>query len=104
MTIYGEPRLLPCGDRAISVELGDEISREVTARILALDYLIRRDDGDELHVEVRCWNAARTAAERAGNAPALEAIADRGLGAALESAELAEAPGTRGAVGMSSAR
>ena len=42
MTIYNEPRLLPCGDRAISVELGDEISREVNARILALDYLIRK--------------------------------------------------------------
>jgi len=42
MTIYAEPRLLPCGDRALSVELGDEISREVNARVLALDYLIRR--------------------------------------------------------------
>ena len=67
----------------------------------ALDYLVRRDDGDELHVEVRCWNAARTAAERAGNAPALEAMADRGLAAALESAELADAPATRGAVVIS---
>jgi len=43
MTIYNEPRLLPCGDRAISVELGDEISREVNARVLALDYLIRQE-------------------------------------------------------------
>jgi KipI family sensor histidine kinase inhibitor len=43
MTIYNEPRLLPCGDRAISVELGDEISREVNGRILALDYLIRQE-------------------------------------------------------------
>jgi inhibitor of KinA len=43
MTIYAEPRLLPCGDRAVSVELGDEISREVNARVLALDYLIRRE-------------------------------------------------------------
>jgi inhibitor of KinA len=42
MTIYAEPRLLPCGDRALSVELGDEISREVNARVLALDYLIRQ--------------------------------------------------------------
>ena len=41
MTIYVEPRLLPCGDRALSVELGDEISREMSARVLALDYLIR---------------------------------------------------------------
>jgi hypothetical protein len=67
----------------------------------ALDYLIRREDGDELHAEVRCWNLARTAAERAGNAPALDAMADRGLAAALESAELAEAPATRGAVVIS---
>ena len=43
MTIYAEPRLLPCGDRALSVELGDEISREVNARVLALDYLIRKE-------------------------------------------------------------
>ena len=40
---YPEPRLLPCGDRAVSVELGDEISREVNARVLALDYLIQRE-------------------------------------------------------------
>ena len=43
MTIYPDPRLLPCGDRAVSVELGDEISREVSARVLALDYLIQRE-------------------------------------------------------------
>ncbi len=43
MTIYAQPRLLPCGDRALSVELADEIGREVTARVLALDYLIRAD-------------------------------------------------------------
>jgi inhibitor of KinA len=43
MTIYAEPRLLPCGDRAIAVELGDEIGREVNARVLALDYLIRQE-------------------------------------------------------------
>jgi KipI family sensor histidine kinase inhibitor len=40
MTIYAEPRLLPCGDRALSVELADEIGRDVTARVLALDYLL----------------------------------------------------------------
>jgi len=43
MTIYHEPRLLLCGDRAISVELGDEISREVNGRVLALDYLIQQE-------------------------------------------------------------
>src|SRR5262245_19029669 len=43
MTIYAEPRLLPCGDRALSVELADEIGREVTSRVLALDYLLRAD-------------------------------------------------------------
>jgi inhibitor of KinA len=42
VTVYAEPRLLPCGDRALSVELGDEISREVTARVLALEYLIQQ--------------------------------------------------------------
>jgi inhibitor of KinA len=42
VSIYTDPRLLPCGDRALSVELGDEISREVTARVLALEYLIQQ--------------------------------------------------------------
>ena len=40
--IYPEPRLLACGDRAVSVELADEIGREVSLRVLALDYLIRQ--------------------------------------------------------------
>jgi hypothetical protein len=43
----------------------------------ALDYRIRRQDGEELHAEVRCWDKAHAAAERAGNAEALAAIADR---------------------------
>jgi KipI family sensor histidine kinase inhibitor len=42
VTIYAEPRLLPCGDLAVSVELGDEIGREVNARVLALEYLLRQ--------------------------------------------------------------
>ena len=67
----------------------------------ATDYLIRREDGEELHAEVRCWNAARAAAERARNAEALEAIADRGVTAALDAAELAESPAARGAVVIS---
>jgi hypothetical protein len=64
----------------------------------AVDYLIRRADGAELHAEVRCWDRAHEAAERAANETALAAIADRGLVAALESAERAESPATRGAV------
>ena len=64
----------------------------------ALDYRIRREDGEELHAEVRCWNKARAAAERAGNAEALAAIGDRGSAAALEYAELVESPAARGAV------
>jgi inhibitor of KinA len=40
--IYAEPRFLPCGDLALSVELGDDINREVNARVLALEYLIRQ--------------------------------------------------------------
>jgi KipI family sensor histidine kinase inhibitor len=42
VTIYVEPRLLPCGDVAVSVELADEISRDVNARVLALEYLIQQ--------------------------------------------------------------
>jgi hypothetical protein len=66
-----------------------------------IDYRIRREDGEELHVEVRCWDKARDAARRAGNARALEAIEDRGAAAALDSAELAESPTSRGAVMIS---
>ena len=64
----------------------------------AIDYLIRREDGEELHAEVRCWEKANTAAERAANAEALAAIADRGSAAAVEYAEQVESPATRGAV------
>jgi inhibitor of KinA len=40
--IYAEPRFLPCGDLALSVELGEDINREVNARVLALEYLIQQ--------------------------------------------------------------
>ena len=43
----------------------------------AVDYRIRREDGGELHAEVRCWAKALAAAERAANAEALAAMADR---------------------------
>jgi inhibitor of KinA len=42
VTIWAEPRLLPCGDRAVSVELGDEVDRELNARVLALEYLLQQ--------------------------------------------------------------
>ena len=64
----------------------------------ALDYRIRREDGEELHADVRCWDKARDAAERAANAEALAAIADRGSAAALEYAELVESPAAHGSV------
>ena len=67
----------------------------------AVDYRIRRDDTEELHAEVRCWNRAHAAAERAANPEALAAIADRGNAAALEYAELVESPAKRGAVVIS---
>jgi hypothetical protein len=50
---------------------------------------------------VRCWEKAHAAAERAANAEALAAIADRGNDAAVEYAELVESPATRGAVVIS---
>jgi KipI family sensor histidine kinase inhibitor len=40
MGLYAEPRLLPAGDRAVAVELGDDISREASARVLALERLL----------------------------------------------------------------
>ena len=67
----------------------------------AVDYRIRREDGAELHAEVRCWNKAHAAAERAANTEALAAIADRGVAAALEYADLLESPAARGAVMIS---
>jgi inhibitor of KinA len=42
MAVYPEPRFLPCGDLAISVEFADEVSRAVNARVLALEYLIQQ--------------------------------------------------------------
>ena len=63
-----------------------------------VDYRIRRGDGEELHAEVRCWERARAAAERAGNIVALAAMDDRGSAAALEYAELVDSPTARGAV------
>lgn len=67
----------------------------------AVDYRIRREDGEELHAEVRCWDRAHEAAKRAGNTAALDAIDDRGMRAALEAAEGAESPASRGAVMIS---
>ena len=64
----------------------------------AVDYRIRREDGEELHAGVRCWAKAQVAAEQSANSDALAAIADRGSTAALEYAELVESPATRGAV------
>jgi hypothetical protein len=67
----------------------------------AVDYRIRREDGEELLVAVRCWEKAHAAAERAANAEALAAIADRGRATALEYAEQVASPATRGAVVIS---
>lgn len=67
----------------------------------AVDYRIRREDGEELQVEVRCWEKARLSAERASNAEALTAIADRGSTLAREYAELVDSPAARGAVMIS---
>jgi len=64
----------------------------------AVGYRIRREDGEELHAEVRCWDKASAVAERSANSDALAAIADRGVAAVLEYAELVESPATRGAV------
>jgi KipI family sensor histidine kinase inhibitor len=40
MGLYASARLLAAGDGAVSVELGDEISREASARVLALERLL----------------------------------------------------------------
>lgn len=40
--MYPQPRFLPAGELALSVELGDEISLEVNTRVRALEYLIQQ--------------------------------------------------------------
>ena len=40
MPLYAEPRILPAGDLAVTVELADEISREANARVLTLERLL----------------------------------------------------------------
>jgi KipI family sensor histidine kinase inhibitor len=40
MGLYATARLLPAGDGAVSVELGDEISRDANARVLTLERLL----------------------------------------------------------------
>ena len=64
----------------------------------AVDHRIRREDGTELHAEVRCWENARQSAARAANSEAVDAMTDRGVAAALEYAELVDSPAERGAV------
>jgi hypothetical protein len=64
----------------------------------AVEHRIRRADGEELHADVRCWDRAHESATRAGNDDALEAIADRGVAAALEYAEIVDSPAERGTV------
>ena len=64
----------------------------------AVDHRIRRDDGTEVHAEVRCWERAHQNALRADNTDAVEAMSNRGVAAALEFAELVDSPAERGAV------
>ena len=40
--IYAAPRFLPAGDAAISIELGDSISEEASARVARLDAALNR--------------------------------------------------------------
>lgn len=39
--IYPEPKLLPAGDLAVSVEFGDEIDPEVNTRVRAFEYVLQ---------------------------------------------------------------
>ena len=43
MPAYAEPRLLAAGDRALTVELGDEISPEINSRVRALAAALARE-------------------------------------------------------------
>src|SRR5215510_6571804 len=100
--------MLDCGDLAPCLRFSG-MAEVVETRDLtdpsqhgwAIDYRIRRDDGEELHSEVRCWENAHAEAQRTANAEALAAIDDRGVAAALEYAELVDSPAVRGAVMIS---
>jgi hypothetical protein len=67
----------------------------------AVGHRVRREDGEELHAEVRCWERAQASAEKADNTSALEAMADRGVAVTLEYAEQVDSPADRGAVMIS---
>jgi hypothetical protein len=86
------------GEREVAELLDAHELTDPSQQGWAVDYRIRRADGEELHAEVRCWDRAHESARRAGNDDALEAIADRGVAAALEYAEIVDSPAARGAV------
>ena len=67
----------------------------------AVDYRIRREDGQELDAAVRCWARAHAAAEKAANAEVSRRSRIAGLAASLEYAELVKSPATHGAVMIS---
>src|SRR5438093_668374 len=41
--MYPEPKLLPAGDQAVSVEFADRVSPEANTRVRALEHLIARE-------------------------------------------------------------
>ncbi|KUO63534.1 MAG: hypothetical protein APF80_05175 [Alphaproteobacteria bacterium BRH_c36] len=55
--MYAEPRLLPCGDSALSVEFGDAIDETVNARVLSLDRKIASQSIDGIRETVPTYRS-----------------------------------------------
>jgi hypothetical protein len=61
-------------------------------------YAVRRDDGEEVAVEVRCAATVEATARATDNAYAVAVIENRGAGLALQLAERVQSPAQRGRV------
>jgi hypothetical protein len=64
----------------------------------AVDYRVKRDDDEEVYVQVRCTGTVEAIATATDNAETLAVIADRGRTEALRIAERVQSPARRGRV------
>jgi inhibitor of KinA len=90
-------RFLPAGDRAVCVELGDEISVEVNTRVRALEYLIEQTSLTGVTETVPSFRSLLVYYDpaRIGYGElcaALQAVGGRATGAALPPSRLVELP------------
>lgn len=93
----GVIRLLPAGDAALSVELGDEITEDVNTRVRALEFLIQTEGAPGVLETVPSFRALLVYYDPAvvGYAALCEhltALAERVTGAALPASRVVELP------------